>query len=226
LKVVLVRPRFDDATEYTFDFAQQILEWCQQAGIEVAELAEGDAVREKVEEQLRKGADALIFYDHGNESALIGQDEQPAIDLENCHWLNEKEVYTLACLSAKELGVEIWRRGGKFWGYKEVYGFTTDALPEFKKASNCGFMYIFIEVAPWGDALDKAKETFDQLSTELVSEGKIMAGIFMRENGANLVAYNSGGPDDQDGGGCLLGLLKLPGAWLRNLFSRKKQKIC
>jgi hypothetical protein len=226
LKAILVRPRFDDATEYTFDFAQEILDWCTQAGIEVVELTEGNAVRGKVEEELRKGADTLIFYDHGNESALIGQDEQPVIDLENCHWLAEKDVYTLACLSAKELGVEIWRRGGKFWGYKEVYGFTTDALDAFKQASNCGFMYIFIEAAPWEDALDKAKETFDQLSMDLVAEGKIMAAVFMRENGANLVAYNGSGPDDQNGEGCLLGLLKLPGAWIKNLFAGRKTKVC
>lgn len=226
MKAVLVRPRFDEATQYTFDFAQEILEWCQQAGIEVVELAEGEAVRAKVEEQLRKGADTLIFYDHGNESSLIGQDEQPAIDLENCHFLNEKQVYTLACLSAKELGVAIWRRGGKYWGYKEVYGFTTDALKEFKEASNCGFMYIFIEAAPYGDALDKAKETFDRLSMDLVSQGKIMAAVFMRENGANLVAYNGSGPDDQNGGGCLLGLLKLPGVWVKSLFSGRNKKVC
>lgn len=226
MKAVLVRPRFDEATQYTFGFAQEILELCQQAGIEVVELAEGDAVKEKVEEELRKGADTLIFYDHGNESALIGQDEQSVIDLGNCHYLSEKEVYTLACLSAKELGVEIWRHKGKYWGYTEVVGFTTDALPEFKEASNCGFTYIFIEGAPYGDALDKAKETFDRLSSDLVLQGKIMAAIFMRENSSHLVAYNAGGPNGGNGSGCLLGLLKAPWAAVKNIFSGRKSKVC
>jgi hypothetical protein len=226
LKVILVRPRFDDATEYTFAFAEEILEWCRQAGIEVVELAEGEAVRDKVEEELRKGVDTLIFYDHGNETSLIGQNEQPVIDLDNCQLLSEKEVYTLACLSAKELGVKIWEQGGKYWGYTEVVGFTTDALPEFQKSFNCGYLYLFIEGASHSDALDKARQTFDELTQQLLSDGKMMAAIYMRQNRDNLVDYNAQGPNGGNGGGCLLGLLKLPGAWAKNLFTGRKQKIC
>jgi len=220
LKVILIRPRFDSATHHTFAFAGEILEWCKAAGIEVVELTESEVVRENVEGQLRKGADVFIFYDHGDEDALIGQDEKPVIDLKNCHFLKEKETYTLACLSAKKLGVEVWRRGGKYWGYTEVVGFTTDALKEFQKAFNCGFMYMFIDGASHEAALDKARETFDQLSMQLVSQGKIMAAIIMRRNKEILVSYNAHGPEEESPAGCLLAILKFPWTLLR--LARKK----
>jgi len=224
LKAILVRPRFDSATEHTFAFAEDILSQCRVAGIDVVELAEGNATKKRVEEELKKGTDLFIFYDHGSEDALIGQDEKPVIDLSNVAAISDKEVYTLACLSAKELGAAVWRQGGKFWGYTEVVGFTTDALDEFKQAFNCGFCYLFIDGLEHTAALDLAKETFDQLSLDLMSKGKIMAAIFMRQNKEKLVSYNQEGPgpDDGNGGGCLLGLLRTPVAIFRSLFSRRQ----
>jgi hypothetical protein len=222
LKAILVRPNFDDATKYTFSFAEDILDACRQANIEVVELAEGEAVKSRVEEELRKGADLFIFYDHGNEDCLVGQDEQPVIDLENCHWLAEKEVFTLACLSAKELGAEVWRQKGKYWGYTEVVGFTTDALEEFKEAFNSGFIFLFLEGMSYQEALEKARETFNRLASALVQEGKIIAAIYMRKNGENLVAYNGQEPDDDSSGnsGCLLGFLKAGWYMLKRGFGR------
>ncbi|GAG09869.1 unnamed protein product, partial [marine sediment metagenome] len=111
---ILVHPRFDQATEYSNAWAEQVKEWL---GDECIDLATDDAVRDKVEEALalHPGAD-MAFYDHGNEVSLIGQDHLPIISLPNAHLLANRETYTLACLSAKDLGVEIWRNGGKFWG--------------------------------------------------------------------------------------------------------------
>ena len=209
MKAVLVRPKFDDASKISFDFAAEILQWCREAGISVVDLAEGEAIRARVEEELAKGIDLFIHYDHGNEDALIGQDEKAVIDLTNCDLLSQKEVYTLACLSAKNLGVEVWRRDGKYWGYVEVVSFTTDALPEFQEAFNCGFHYRFIEGDTHQNALSRAKDTFDQLSLQLVNDGKTFAAICMRQNRDSLRYYNANAPDE-GGKGCLLALLKFP----------------
>jgi hypothetical protein len=210
MKAVLCRPRFDSATEHTFAFAAEILQWCQQAGISVIELAEGQAVRQRVEQELTEGVDLFIFYDHGNEDALIGQDEKAVIDLKNCDRLAGKEVFTLACLSAKNLGPEVWRKGGTYWGYTEVVSFATepDTLPSFQEAFNCGFRYRFIEGDSHESALTRAKETFTHLAFELVDAGKTFAAIFMRENGDNLVYLDAHEPEEKEG--CLLTLLKLP----------------
>jgi hypothetical protein len=209
LKAVLVRPKFDDVTPYTFAFAAEILQWCQEAGISVVDLAEGEAIRARVEEELQKGFDLFIHYDHGDETALIGQDEKAVIDLSNCDFLKDKETYTLACLSAKSLGAEVWRRGGKYWGYVEVVSFTTDALPAFQESFNCGFKFRFIEGNSHQDALARAKETFDDLAVMLVDAGNIFAAICMRQNRDSLRYYNANTPEE-GGKGCLLALLKLP----------------
>ena len=209
MKAILVRPRFDEVTPYTFAFAAEVLQWCREAGIDTIELAEGEAIRARVEEELAKGIDLFIHYDHGNETALIGQDEKAVIDLSNCDLLAMKETYTLACLSAKSLGVEVWRKEGKYWGYVEVVSFTTDALPEFQESFNCGFHYRFIEGDTHQNSLTRAKETFDRLAFQLVDDGKTFAAVCMRQNRDSLRCYNANTPEEEKKG-CLLALLKLP----------------
>ncbi|GAJ16312.1 unnamed protein product, partial [marine sediment metagenome] len=56
--------------------------------------------------------------------------------LKNCDRLAGREVFTLACLSAKDLGPAVWRQGGTYWGYGDVFSFTTDGLAEFQSAAN------------------------------------------------------------------------------------------
>jgi len=141
MKALICRPKFDSATEYTFAFAAEILEWCQQAGIEVTELAEEDAIRPAVENALERfNPEIFVFYDHGDKDALIGQDGKAVIDIKNCDRLAGKEVFTLACLSAKDLGPEVWRKGGTYWGYTEVVSFATDSLPGSRKRLIVGFI--------------------------------------------------------------------------------------
>ena len=210
MKAILVRPRFDEPTQHTFAFASEILQWCQQAGFDVTDLAEGEAIRAIVEQKLTPDIDLYIHYNHGNEDALIGQDKEAVIDLKNAKLLANKEVYTLACLSAKNLGPEVWRKGGKYWGYVEVVSYTTDALSEFQEAFNCGFHYRFIEGDSHQNALKRAKEVFTGLSYKLVDDGKTFAAICMRQNRDNLVYYNANKPEEEKPGGCLLALLKLP----------------
>lgn len=210
MKAILCRPRFDEATQHTFAFAGEILQWCQQAGIDVIELAEDDAVRLAVEKALQRfNPDILVFYDHGDEDCLWGQGgDEAVIDLKNADLLAGKEVFTLACLSAKELGPEVWSKGGTYWGYTDIVSFTTDALDSFRESFNCGFRYRWLEGNSRENALSRAKDTFTRLSFELVDAGKTFAAICMRENGENLVYLNAHKPEEK--GGCLLALLKLP----------------
>lgn len=208
MKAVLCRPKFDDVTGYTFAFAEEILQWCRQAGIDIIDLAEAEAVRKAVVMELTREVDLFIHYDHGEEDSLIGQDEKAVIDLDNAGLLANKEVFTLACLSAKDLGPEVWRKGGTFWGYTEIVSFSTDSLPEFREAFNCGFFYRFIEGDTRQNSLQRAKDTFSRLSLELVAAGETFAAIFMRENRDNLVYLDSHKPEEKEG--CLSTLLKLP----------------
>lgn len=211
MKAILCRPKFDEPSQHSFAFAAEILQWCRQAGIDIIELAEDDAVRPAVEKALQTfNPDIFVFYDHGSEDCLWGQGgDEAAIDLKNCDRLAGREVFTLACLSAKDLGPAVWRQGGTYWGYVDVFSFTTDSLAEFQEAANCGFKFRFIEGDTRQNSLQRAKETFTRLSLELVDAGKTFAAICMRENGDALVYFDAHKPEEEKKG-CLLALLKLP----------------
>ncbi|GAI95199.1 unnamed protein product, partial [marine sediment metagenome] len=111
-------------------------------------------------------------------------------------------------LSAKDLGPEVWSKGGTYWGYVDVFSFTTDSLLEFQEAANCGFKFRFIEEDTRENSLKRAKETFTRLALELVDAGKTFAAICMREDGDALVYLDAHKPEEKEG--CLLALLKLP----------------
>ncbi|GAI41455.1 unnamed protein product [marine sediment metagenome] len=102
MKAILCRPRFDEPTEHCFAFAGEILQWCRQAGINVVELAEAEAVRARVEQELTPDIDLFIFYDHGDVGALIGQDEKAVIDLKNASLLARSAIKRLS--SARTMG--------------------------------------------------------------------------------------------------------------------------
>ena len=197
MDVLVVRPKFDEATDETFKFAEEILKWCKDAGIPTRDMAIGDATRLPVEVALVENPRIYVHYDHGSADALIGNDSQPVIDISNCQILADKEVYTLACLSAKSLGVEIWRKGGKFWGYNQIVSFTTDALEEFQQAFNSGFKLRFIEGKTHEEALEGAREVFDDLALQLVSTGNTIGAICMRANRSSLRCFNAQAPDSE-----------------------------
>jgi len=206
---IIVRPLFDEVTPHSYAWCQEILDWLKEKGVEFVDLGAEDATRDKVEAMLRKYPQAnFCFYDHGNADCLAAQGgKNNAIDLNNCDLLANKETYTMACLSAKVLGKEVWNKGGKYWGYTDSFAFTTDSLVEFREAANCGFHYLFIE----GDrknALKRAKDTFSRLALELVEAGKIFAAACMRNDGDILVYYNAEKPEEGEKG-CLLAFLRL-----------------
>ncbi|GAI60880.1 unnamed protein product [marine sediment metagenome] len=210
MKAILCRPKFDEPTQHSFAFAGEILQWCRQAGIDIIELAEDDVVRLAVENSLQTfNPDIFVFYDHGSEDCLWGQGgTEAAIDLKNCDRLAGKEVFTLACFSAKDLGPAVWRQGGTYWGYVDAFSFTTDSLAEFQEAANCGFKFRFIEGDTRENSLKRAKETFTRLAFELVDVGNPFAAICMRGDGDALVYLDAHKPEEKEG--CLLAFLKLP----------------
>lgn len=209
---LMIRPSFDDPTFYSFQFAQEIVGWVKEKNWSLVDLQKDEAVRQKVEIKVKEEKPkVVIFYNHGEESALIGNDSTPVIDLKNVGILEGIQcLYCLACLSGKSLGVEVWRRGTEAWMYTEVVSFTTDSLPEFQTAFNCGFFYRFIEGDSRQSTLNRAKETFTRLALELVDAGKTFAAICMREDGDALVYLDAHKPEEEEKEGCLLALLKLP----------------
>lgn len=206
---IIIRPKWEQVTEYSYSWAQEIVDLLKDKGLLLVDLGGREVSRSEVEKVLNEYPEAYVgFWDHGNEDCLWGSETEKVIDLKNCDHLAGKEVFTLACLSAKDLGPAVWRQGGTYWGYVDVFSFTTDSLAEFQEAANCGFKFRFFEGDSHQNALNRAKETFTRLALELVDAGKTFAAICMREDGNALVYLDAHKPEEKEG--CLLTLLKLP----------------
>lgn len=195
-QIICCAPVFDEVTEITYDESRDAVKYALDHGIEVIDLVKEDAVREKVEEALRKYPDALFFHaDHGSEDRIWGNDDRPVIDLKNVGLLTEREAYNNNCSSAKKLGVEAWKNNCKaFWGYTDVFYFTTDALEEFKIAVNYGIKRR-VDGLGWTECLEKAKEKMTELADKMVKAGKALAASCMRFDRDHLVCYDAHAPE-------------------------------
>ncbi|MHA1263176.1 MAG: hypothetical protein ACTSSA_14015, partial [Candidatus Freyarchaeota archaeon] len=186
--MLIAAPRFDQATQYSYKWCVQL---AQELGGEQKLLLEKDATRENFEKEIGKH-NLFVFYDHGNKDCLVAQDgKENMLDLENVHLVAKKEVYTMACWSARKLGVEAWKRGTVFWGYTEIFGFTTDEEELFCEAANYGLILKVKKGLTWKEALEKAKEKF----TELMDRAKdVWTRIWLRHDRDALVCYTEESP--------------------------------
>jgi len=191
---LVIAPRFDNATEYSYDWSREAVEILKHGGYTVIDMGGGTVRRRDVEEKIRN-ADMVVFYNHGTEDALWGSRDEPVIDTLNAMLLSGRECYTMACLSAKKLGVEAYKLGCKaYWGYCEPFSFTTDAADVFKKFANEGLRLRIIEKVSWKTALEKTRQLGQELSEKLLDEGKMVASICMKMNAENLRCYNGEPP--------------------------------
>lgn len=191
---LFIRPLFDEATEYTFDEAQDAIEYLKTKGIEVIDLPKEQAIRENVEKILRENPNIYVaHYNHGSDDKLWGNDERPVIDLNNVDLLSNRECYNNNCSSAKKLGVEAWKRGAVYWGYKDIFYFTTDAIEEFKEFVNNGIKRR-VDGHSWKECLSMTKELATKLIDNLVKAGKALAAACMMNDRDCLVCYNAETP--------------------------------
>jgi len=105
--VLLIRTCHDknDASYYSYQWAETIKQAFLKQNINLQELAKNDAIQSQVINALADSEIKLIiFYGHGDEDCFIGQDEKPLIDLTNLAILTGKQVYVVACYTAKQLG--------------------------------------------------------------------------------------------------------------------------
>lgn len=153
-------------------------------------MAKEDAIREKVEEALKENLDiSIAHYDHGSEDKIWGNDERPVIDLETAHLLKRRQCYNNNCSSAKTLGAEAHRLyEATYWGYTEVFYFTTDAKEEFKEAVNYGFKRR-VDGFSWKECLEKTKKRMTEIIDALVKAGKALAASCLRHDRDHLVCW-------------------------------------
>lgn len=188
--MLLAAPKFDEATLYSHLWSLRL---ATELGLTELDkvLLEDDATRKNFEREI-PNHNLFVFYDHGDEDSLVAQGGQEnMLDLENVGLVADKEVYTLACLSAKRLGVEAWRKGAVFWGYTDVFGFTTSDEEIFCEAQNAGLILKRKEGLYWPTALERAKEKFNELIDKTEDP---WAKTWLRHNRDCLVCYNGEAP--------------------------------
>lgn len=170
---IIVAPRFDEATSYTFEWSREIKSLFEHSGYTVIDISGRPVSRNEVEEALeRKPNSIYIHYGHGDESCHYGSQIEKIIDLKNVNTLSNHEVYCVNCLSAKKLGVEAYKSGAiAYWGYVEKFTFTTEALYEFRMFANAG-LKLRLEGNEWERCLKLSKEFANELCRKLIESGK------------------------------------------------------
>lgn len=102
----------------------------------------------------------FIFYGHGSDTGMIGQDRKPIIDLENAHLLRGWVVYAMACNTARTLGPAIIKAGGlTYIGFSEHFKFIPYTHEVFGKCVNNVAKEI-LDGRNLGDALRLTREKF------------------------------------------------------------------
>lgn len=189
-------PCFEEVTEHSFAWNQRLMEKLPQRK---EQLLKEDAVRAKFEQKVQSlKPDFFVFYNHGSETQLVGNDEQPIVDLGNVQLLKGLEVYTLACLSAKELGVEAWRQGAKaYWGNDDEFGFTDDEEQVFEELAGHGLLCRLLKGMSWADA---KKEVIDKYNYEIDKANanfNFIASMILVQNRDSLRVWNGEQPETQ-----------------------------
>jgi len=161
-KILNVAPEFDTATEYSFSWNQDFLKKASEYNPEpeITSLLKGDANKSRFKDELEDN-DILIFFDHGNKDVLIGQNKVALLTSSDAHLLNGKKVYTMACLSAQELGKEAFKKGClEYWGATESIGFTIEDQHLFGEVFVEGAYKRFIEGESIEDVMEQMKNHF------------------------------------------------------------------
>jgi hypothetical protein len=141
MKVLAVAPCFDEASTYSFSWYERLRDAVKDK-VQLTELLREMASRSAFEASLEVfKPDVITFYDHGSEDCLCAQDgTECVLDSHNVDKVSGKIIYTMACLSARTLGAEAWKRGCVYVGYVEAFTFTTQDEQLFCQAANSGFI--------------------------------------------------------------------------------------
>jgi len=196
---VLVAPLFDEATRYSYDWSREAKALLEEKGYKVIDIGGRRVSKAEVEEALKRNSNVLyIHMNHGSESAHWGSENEAVINLENVQLLSERETYCMNCLSAKKLGVEAWKEKAEaYWGYVEVFTFTTEALDEFREFANSGLKFR-LEGKSWKESLQLAKDLAKALAQKLVEAGKYIASVILQGDADALRCYTEDMPPTSD----------------------------
>jgi len=140
--IIIARPRFDAATTFLFEWADDVIDYIKQnrvAGDRLVDIQRSAVTRDRITTVLNSNRDnnGLYFhFDHGQYKELIGHNRDIVIDMDNAGILKGYGVYAFACESARILGREAVKAGARcYLGYKEPFGFIITKLDDFRRVA-------------------------------------------------------------------------------------------
>ena len=124
--LLITRPRYDEATNYLYYWAGQVIKEAEERKFKVIDLNEEKANLRDFSGRIKKVDPDLIFLNgHGSPDTVMGHNNEILVSIDkNESLLNDKIIYALSCSSAKKLGQSSVKKGAKsFIGYKESFIF-------------------------------------------------------------------------------------------------------
>jgi hypothetical protein len=193
---LFIAPEFDAATHYSKYWCDLLVSSTSKY-LNYAYLEGLSATRGNVETFLkqRPTIEAVVFFDHGDENGLVAQDGKGyVLDENNLDLVKGKFIYTLACYAGKKYGVEAWKRGCKFIGYDDTFGFTEDEQELFGDAAGYGFEL-------WARGLrdfKKIKEAMIDRFNRLIDTAKsFWTKVWLQHDRDHLVVYDAEAPSSR-----------------------------
>ena len=163
-------PQFDEVTKFSLRWHERLYEKLKG---ETFELKGEDATRANFNKAVQEhDPDIITFFDHGNEIALIDNNQAHLLDSGNLDLVKGRVVYTMCCLAAKKLGADAYRSGCKaWWGYTKNFSFTTTDEEIFGRLANMGLLLRLEQNISWNAAIKAVKEAYDKEIDRLEEEG-------------------------------------------------------
>ncbi len=126
-EILVTRPKYDDATSYSFYYAGLIIKEAEKKGILCIDLKRPRLTRKNFENIVKNRATPLLFFNaHGDAKTIYGDktgivEEVLVEEGVNHRLLDSKMVYARACWAAASLGKSC--KSGCFIGYNSPFSF-------------------------------------------------------------------------------------------------------
>lgn len=141
--VIVTRPQHDKVTYYISSWAEDIILFCHDNGIDFFDLGSNQVTKEKFEGYLNKQKPRIVLLNgHGDNESICGHNDEKIVEIgQNERVLREKIVYALTCNSGAELGESAIENGTEtFIGYNAPFSFLTnknkECVPEEDELAN------------------------------------------------------------------------------------------
>ena len=157
-----IAPCWEEITAYSLKWNKSLMAALTQVK---AQLLGGEATRIKYMEAVKDPQiRTVVFYDHGSSQGLVEDGGAGYIlDEKNLDTVKGKEVYTMCCLTAGDLGKEAYKRGTPiWWGYKDAFSFMAQAEEIYGRLANMGLLLVKNDGLSWRQDYEKVIEAFNE----------------------------------------------------------------